>query len=84
MKMSNFSFIKFSQKLGPSDLGNLVEPLRELILLSKVLWGVPNMCLDLKSEVGKAVSIEDGQTDNRISILDPTPMCNAQLFNLGF
>ena len=35
--MSNFSFIKFSQKLGVSDLWNLVEPLGESMLLNKVL-----------------------------------------------
>ena len=37
IKMSNFSFIKFSQKLGVSDLRNLVEPLGEPMLLKKVL-----------------------------------------------
>ena len=37
IKMSNFSFIKFSQKLGVSDLRNLVEPLGEPMLLNKVL-----------------------------------------------
>ena len=37
IKMSNFSFIKISQKLGVSDLRNLVEPLGELTLLNKVL-----------------------------------------------
>ena len=37
MKMSNFSFIEFSQKLGATDLQNLVEPLREPTLLNKVL-----------------------------------------------
>ena len=36
--MSNFSFTKFSQKLGVLDLWNLVEPLREPMLLNKVLW----------------------------------------------
>ena len=37
IKMSNFSFIKFSQKLGVLDLRNLVELLREPMLLNKVL-----------------------------------------------
>ena len=37
IKMSNFSFIKFSQKLGAWDLQNLVEPVREPTLLNKVL-----------------------------------------------
>ena len=37
IKMSNFSFIKFSQKLGVSDLQNLVEPLGEPMLLNKVV-----------------------------------------------
>ena len=39
IKMSNFSFIKFSQKLGVLDLQNLVELLREPMLLNKVLCG---------------------------------------------
>ena len=37
MKMSNFSFVKFSQKLGGQDLRNSVGPLREPTLLNKVL-----------------------------------------------
>ena len=37
MKMCNFSFIKFSQKLGVLDLQNLVGALREPTLLNKVL-----------------------------------------------
>ena len=37
IKMSNFSFIDFSQKLGVSDLRNLVEPLGEPMLLNKVV-----------------------------------------------
>ena len=37
IKMSNFAFIKFSQKLGVWDLQNLVEPLREPMYLNKVL-----------------------------------------------
>ena len=39
MKMSNFSFIKFSQKLGPYDLWNSVEQPREPTFLNKVLCG---------------------------------------------
>ena len=37
IKMCNFSFIKFSQKLGVLDLQNLVGALREPMLLNKVL-----------------------------------------------
>ena len=37
IRMSNFSFIKFSQKLVSCDLRNLVGPLREPMLLDKVL-----------------------------------------------
>ena len=37
MKISNFSIIKFSQKLGVLDLQNLVGALREPTLLNKVL-----------------------------------------------
>ena len=40
MKMSNFSFINFSQKLGAQDLRNSVGPLREPTLLNKVLCRV--------------------------------------------
>ena len=39
VKISNFPFIKFSQKLGPQDLRNLVQTLREPTFLNKVLWG---------------------------------------------
>ena len=41
--MCNFSFIKFSQKLGVLDLQNLVGALREPMLLNKVLC-IPCMC----------------------------------------
>ena len=37
IKMSNFSPIKFSQKLGVKDLQNLVGPVQEPMLLNKVL-----------------------------------------------
>ena len=43
IEMCNFSFIKFSQKLGVWDLRNLVGPLREPTLLNKVLCPGPGV-----------------------------------------
>ena len=46
MKMSNFSFINFSQKLGAQDLRNSVGPLREPTLLNKVLCTSPKKVIE--------------------------------------
>ena len=37
VKISNFPFIKFSQKLGPYDLRSLIYTLREPTFINKVL-----------------------------------------------